>query len=211
MSNKKLILIFLPLIILASFALFIRIVQYEPLFPTNPKNDENTALQVPIYPEDPITGDKKAPVTLIAFEDFACENCKLESELLGTIQKDYPNAIKIVWKILPITRFPVDSTLSAQYSYCANQQGKFEIFKSYAFENATNLTESVLETIATQIKLDTKKLDTCLKSAAGAPYLEATKTLAQSLHIQTLPTMFINNKQIETPKNIDGWKTLLGL
>lgn len=211
MSNKKLFFIFLPLLVLAAFALFIRIVQYEPLFPTKTNTDDKTVLQVPIYPEDPITGDKKAPMTLIAFEDFACENCKRESELLATLLKEHPNALKIVWKILPITRYPVDSTLSAQYGYCANQQGKFEAFKSYAFENGDNLSESILQTIATQIKLDTKKLSTCLQSAASAPYLEATKTLAQALHIQTLPTMFINNKQIQAPTNIEGWQTLLGL
>src|SRR3989338_2888177 len=172
MSTKKLILIFLPFIILAAFALFIRIVQYEPLFPKITEMGDKTVLQVPIYPEDPITGDKKAAVTIIAFEDFACENCKLESELLSTILKEHPNSIKIIWKILPITRFPIDSTLSAQYAYCANQQGKFDIFKSYAFENGTNLSEEVLQTIVTQIKLDDKKLNTCLEAAEGAPYLE---------------------------------------
>ncbi len=211
MSTKKLLLVFVPLLVLAGLALFIRIIQYEPLFPKQTDKTDKTVLQVPIYGEDPITGDKKSEVTLIAFEDFACENCKLESELLTQILKEAPNALKIVWKIFPITRYPVDSTLSAEYSYCANQQGKFEEFKSYAFENATDLSESTLQTIATQIKLDSKKLKACLDSKAATPSLEANKSLAGALQIQVLPTMFLNNKQIQAPKTIEGWRTLLGI
>lgn len=211
MSTKKLLLIFIPLLVLAGLALFIRIIQYEPLFPKQKDTTDKTILQVPIYAEDPITGDKKSPLTLIAFEDFACENCKLEADLLKQILKESPNTLKIVWKIFPITRYPVDSTLSAEYGYCANQQGKFEEFKSYAFENASDLSETTLKTIATQIKLDDKKLKTCLESKAATASLEANKNLAGALQIQVLPTMFLNNKQIQAPKTIEGWRTLLGI
>ncbi len=212
MSNKKLILIFLPLLLLAGIALFIRIIQYEPLFPDiKDLEQDNQTLQVPIFPEDAITGDKKAPLTLIAFEDFACENCKLQSELLGKILEQYPQALKIVWKLMPITRFPTDSTLSAKYGYCANQQGKFEDFKIYAFENGNELSASILENIADQVKLDKTKLKTCLDSPAPQAYIDTTKNLATLLQIQALPTLFLDNKQIQAPTNIEGWKTLLGI
>ncbi len=211
MSTKKLLLIFIPLLVLAGLALFIRIVQYEPLFPKPKENKDTSVLQVPLYPEDPITGDKKSAVTLIAFEDFACENCKLQSELLSDVLKESPNAFKIVWKIFPLTRYPIDSHLAAQYGYCANQQGKFDTFKSYAFENSDSLSEETLKVIATQIQLDPPTLKKCLDSGTADPYLEANKNLASILHIQVLPTMFLNNKQIQPPTNIEGWKTLLGI
>ena len=210
MSNKKFILVFIPLILLASLALFIRIVQYEPLTPETTVDDQNS-LQVPIYPEDALTGDKKAPVTVIAFEDFACENCKVQADLIQTVLKQYPKSMKVIWKIMPITRYPIDSTLAAHYGYCANAQGKFEAFKSYAFENGTALSEANLKNIAEQIKLDTEKLTTCLASPAPKAYTDATRNLATALHIQVLPTMFINNKQIDPPQTIDGWKVLLGI
>lgn len=211
MSNKKLILIFIPILFLAGLALFIRIVQYEPLFPDTPDVDSETTLQIPIYGEDPITGDKKAPITLIAFEDFACDHCKTQSDLLTKILDQYPKSLKIIWKILPINRYPIDSTLSAEYAYCANQQGKFELFKLYAFENGKNLSEATLEEIATQIKLDPKKLTTCLESGTAQTYTEAIKNISQQLHIQELPTLFINNKQIQPPTSVEGWKTLLNI
>jgi len=209
MSNKKLLLVFIPLLILAGLALFIRIVQYEPLLPDPEDTENQKVLQVPIFAEDPITGDKKARITIISFEDFACTNCKVQSDLLNSLLEQYPQAVKIVWKILPITRYPVDSTLAAQYGFCANAQGKFESFKEYAFQNGTNLSESILQSITQQIALDQTKLAVCLASPAPQVHIDATKALANQLNIQALPTMFINNKQIQLPTNLDGWRTLL--
>lgn len=210
MSNKKLVLAFIPIFLLAGMALFIRIVQYEPLTPNANENEEEQLLeQVPIFTEDPITGNKKAKVTLIAFEDFACSNCKVQSDLLLAVLTQYPQSVKIVWKILPITRYPVDSTLSAQYAFCAHAQNKFEEFKEYAFQNSTNLSESVLQSIAQELTLDETKLTSCLASPLPQTYIDKTKSLAGQLNIQALPTMFINNKQIIPPTTVEGWKKLL--
>ncbi len=210
MSNKKLLLAFIPILLLAGMALFIRIVQYEPLIPkVNETQEQQIAEQVPIFAEDPITGDKKARVTLIAFEDFGCTNCKQQSDLLTTVLEQHPQSVKIVWKILPITRYPVDSTLSAKYAFCAHAQNKFAEFKEYAFQNGTNLSESVLESIVQEITLDETKLSSCLASPLPQAHIDATKALASQLNIQALPTMFINNKQILPPTTVDGWKKLL--
>lgn len=211
MSNKKLLLAFLPILLLAGLALFIRIVQYEPLIPKIDETTETAALQVPIFAEDPVTGDRKARSTIIAFEDFGCESCKYQSDLLSTLLEQYPQSVKIVWKILPITRYPVDSTLSASYAFCANQQGKFEAFKEYAFQNGTNLSEAILESIADQIELDRNKLQTCLASPLPQTHIDTTEALAKALNVQALPTMFINNKQIQLPTTLDGWRALLAI
>ncbi len=211
MSNKKLILAFLPILFLAGLAVFIRVVQYEPLIPKIDEDTEQKTVQVPIFGEDPITGDRKARTTIIAFEDFGCESCKQQSDLISTLLEQYPESVKIVWKMLPITRYPVDSTLSASYAFCANQQGKFEAFKDYAFENGTNLSESILKSIAEQIELDSTKLETCLASPLPQTHIETTQALAKALNIQALPTLFINNKQIQTPTTLDGWRVLLAI
>lgn len=209
MNNKKIILAFIPLLLLAGIAVFIRVIQYEPLTPKVEEAEDTSSRQVPLFAGDPITGDRKARTTIIAFEDFACENCKIQSELLDTVLEQYPQSIKIVWKILPITRYPVDSTLSARYAFCANEQGKFEPFKEYAFQNGTNLSEAVLQNIVTQIELNDTKLEACLASPVAQNHIENTKALARELNVQALPTMFINNKQINIPTTLDGWRVLL--
>jgi protein-disulfide isomerase len=207
---KRLLIVFIPLMLLAGITLFIRIVQYKPLFPELTEKEEAT-YQVPIFPEDPILGDKKSPLTLIAFEDFGCETCKKQSEIIDSLQKSSPGTFKVIWKTLSTTRFPQDTTQASYYGYCANKQNKFSEFKNFAFENFDNLSDSTLKTIAKEIQLDEKKLTECLNSAETSASLENNKTLAKVLGIQQLPTMFVANKQISLPQTEDEWKTFLGI
>jgi protein-disulfide isomerase len=156
-SNKLLFIAFVPIILLAGIGLFVRIIQYEPLIPEMPKETEKK-LQVPIFPEDPIVGDKKAAKTIVAFEDFGCTSCAEQSKILDTLLEKNPKSAKIIWKIMAISRFPQDTTQAGKYGFCANEQGRFDEFKKYAFENAENLTDITLSTIAKEMKLDDKKL-----------------------------------------------------
>jgi len=65
---KKILLIFIPAILVVSFGFFIEIIKYQPLFP-KVKPQDNTPQQfiIPLYPQDPIIGNAKSPITIIAF------------------------------------------------------------------------------------------------------------------------------------------------
>lgn len=213
-STKKTLIIFLPAILIVAVGLFIRIIQYEPLFPDRPDetDSQNTdVFTIPIYPEDPILGDKKSPITIVAFEDFSCPACKEQSYIFDQLQTEYPNKIKIIWKGLPVSTFPYPSERAHAYAYCAQQQDKFEAFKQYAFTNNDSLSDPILANIAENIELKNSKLENCLNSLAPEQYIEKTKTIAQLLNIQSVPTFFIDNIQIDHPTTIEGWKNYLNL
>ncbi|MFH1946675.1 MAG: thioredoxin domain-containing protein [Candidatus Magasanikbacteria bacterium] len=212
-KTKTLILIFIPALLIAGFALFIRVIQYEPLYPkiTNTLKNNGNNFTVPIYPEDPIIGNKKAPQTIIVFEDFACEGCNIQFTLLEQIMTKYPNKLKIIWKGLPVSQFPYSSELAHRYSLCANEQDKFTEFYKFAFTNGDNLSEEILNIINEQIDINPKKLATCLESGRADSHISKTEQLGMVLNIQAVPTIFINNKQVESPSTVEGWETLLNL
>lgn len=214
MSTKKLLLIFLPALLVAGLALFIRILQYEPLFPKPDKNqsaETTKLLQIPIFPDDPIVGSKKAGITLVAFEDFGCSHCQQQNSSLNEVQKKYPNRVKIIWKGLPVARFPFSTEGTNLYSYCADRQQKFNEFKEYAFANSDNLSETTLKEIIQAINLDEKDLADCVASPEAATYIERTKQLARVLNVQAVPAFFIENKQIAAPQSVTEWELLLSL
>lgn len=211
MKTKQLLLIFVPAFSIALVTLFIRIVQYHPLNITVTTEGQPQDTTVPLLPEDPILGNKKAPVTLIAFEDFSCEGCEAQSKLLDEVIQKYPNKLKIVWKGSPVTKFPYDSRPAHIYSYCMNEQGKFAEWKQLAFTNSRNLSAALLPTLRDQISINTKKFETCLNSAAPEEYIKKTEEIAQSLNIQSVPTFFVDNKQIQPPQTAEGWITFLQL
>jgi len=213
-KNKTLIIIFLPAIIIAGLALFIRIIQYQPLYP-DLKDYENlngqTGFNLPIYPEDPIIGNKKAPKTIVAFEDYSCQGCKIQSTILNNLLEKYPDKIKIIWKGLPVSQFPYPSKPAHDYAFCINEQGEFNKFYQLAFTNGGNLSNEILDVITEQIDLNQKDLKTCLESNRPQLYVEKTEQLGMVLNIQSVPTFFVNNKQVTTPTTLEGWEMLLGL
>ncbi len=213
LNTKHILTIFIPAILIAGLALFIEVVQYRPLFPKLPEEEQTseTPTLLPILPGDPIIGNKAAAKTIVVFEDFSCEGCKQQDYFLSEIEREYPGKIKVIWKGLPVARFPHNARLAHQYAYCANLQGKFVTFKDFAYANNESLSDTMLQEIATQIELDQELLTTCLNNVATETHIVNTEALAMSVNVQAVPAIFIDNKQITPPQSLAGWKTVLGL
>jgi len=213
MKLKYLIFIFIPAIIIAGSALTIRIIQYAPLRPSEKEIQErlNQYKAIPILADDPYLGPKKAPITVVAFEDPGCEGCSVGFDLLRTLLKKYPEKIRVVFKMIPVTKFPYPTDTAIQYLYCANEQKKFEQYAELAFTNYNVLTDKMIETLAEKSELNKTQTDTCLKSGRAAQFLARNVELGLMLNIQSVPTFFYNNKQIKTPQLIEEWEAILGL
>ncbi len=212
MDTKKLLLIFIPALLFVLLGFAFRVYQYEPLIPNKKNTQEEKKLDlVPLLAEDPIIGEKKAPITIVAFEDLACGGCRAQSEIFDALIAQYPGKIKIIWKLLNVTTFPHNTELAHDYAFCAHEQGKFVEFKKAAFANSTNLSENILKTIVSSSGLNEKKFLACLATDRPKQYREKNHAIASLLHIQAVPALFMDNKQIQTPATIEHWKTLLNL
>ncbi len=214
LTHKKIYAVFFPAILLGALALFIQIIRYEPLLPSLEKTNVetlDTTFTIPILPTDPIIGNRKSPLTVIAFEDFSCEACKAQHDLFLQLEQEYPDKVKIIWKGLPVHDFPYPSIDAIRYGVCAEEQEKFNEFAAYAFSNGDNLSQSTLIQIGEEIGLDTKDLTSCLASDRPDRTVGITKKIAETLNLQSVPTFFIENTQIKTPQSIDEWKRELGL
>lgn len=213
MKTRTIIFLFIPAILVALFVLFIRITQYKPLYPSDEDiaKRDNKTIQIPILPEDVILGNKKAGKTVVVFEDFGCPGCAAQMDLLRLLVERHPNDVKIIWKALPISRVPFSSELAHQYGYCAHKQNKFDVFEKLAFDNQSDLSQTVVQELGRLAELDEQKLEACLTSPQMTAYFENTKIIARALNVQSVPSVFIDNKQIQPPQRVAGWETLLGL
>lgn len=216
MEQKNHYKVLLPAIGIALIALMVNIVKFKPL---NPKiivpdevDDDAPALIIPITPGDPVLGSRKAPKTLIAFEDFGCAHCKDQSAIFDRLLERHDGKFNVVFKGLPVTRFPYNSRDSIKYGFCLNQQQKFKEYKDLAFSNSTNLSKAVLDEIVKNIEgVNKKKLDECLASGTPESQIQLTEALASSLYIQAVPAVFYEGKQVTLPDSEAGWEDLLGL
>ncbi len=212
LQKKQLLAIFLPAILLVAFGLFIQVIRYEPLYPKENQVDTQHGLSIiPIFPDDPVIGYSKAPITLIAFEDFGCAGCATQMDILKSVMQKYPKKIRLIWKGLAVNRIPYPSDLAQDYGYCAAKLGKFTEFEEQAFAHGDSLDEKTLHTIAGSIGLSAKELNTCLAGGGAAAHRQKIEDLAHALNVQSVPAIFVNNTQIQPPTYLEGWESLLKL
>lgn len=216
LKTRHILLLFIPAILIVGIVFWFLVLQYEPLYP-DPEDaaeaNRGASFTIPLLPQDPILGNPRAPKTIIVFEDLGCEACRSQSDMLRQLAVEYPGEFKVIWKLLSVTQFPYSTRPAHAYAYCANQQSPeaFEAFTQMAFVNQTDLSSGTLTAIINQIDLDTDALTACAESEETKTYLDTTEQIARALNIQSVPAIFINNKQVQAPSVIQGWKTLLEL
>ncbi|NLZ97133.1 MAG: DsbA family protein [Candidatus Magasanikbacteria bacterium] len=203
--KKYLWLIFLPVIILSLGLLVFLIYQFKPLLPSDSVYEKAKMVKnfhIPIYSQDPIYGNIKATTTIIVFEDYNCTECKKHLAFFQNLLKKYPTQIKLVWKNTLLNNFDENKILAHQYAYCASKQKQFWPFQIFVFENEKILSPSILNAIVNKLDLNTRKFEKCLKNEETSNYLERNKILAQLLGIKNIPTIFLNNKQINSTNDL---------
>lgn len=123
--------------------------------------------------DDPVLGDKNAPVTLVEFVDYECPFCKaFVDDTYPQIKSEYIDTgkVKLVMRDLPLS-FHQNAHAESQAAECAREQGGDEKYFEYHDEifkrttsNGTGLALDQLSVIANDIGLNGSTLQSCLDS-----------------------------------------------
>jgi protein-disulfide isomerase len=126
--------------------------------------------------DDPVLGDKNAPVTIVEFSDYECPFCKRHFDTtLPQLVKEYVDTgkVKIVFRDLPLSFHDPMATKEAVAANCAREQGgdkqyfQFhgEIFKRTT-SNGNGLNDEKIQSIASDLGLNKSKFTSCLGNKA---------------------------------------------
>ena len=144
--------------------------------------------------DDPVKGDKNAPVTIIEFSDFQCPFCgRFFTETLGQIQKNYIDTgkVKLVYRDLPLSFHP-EAEPTAIAAECADEQGKFWEFRDVVFTNQDVLSDAMRSRWAEDIGLDINKFKSCLADPKTKKEVQADNADATKYGASGTPTFFVN-------------------
>jgi len=122
--------------------------------------------------DDPVLGNKNAPVTIVEFSDYECPFCKRHfDQTLPELIKKYVDTgkVNIVYRDFPLSFHDPMATKEAVAANCARKQGgdkKYfefhdEIFKRTT-SNGNGLNDEKIQTIAKDLGLNTGTFTTCL-------------------------------------------------
>ena len=147
-------------------------------------------------------GSKVAPVTLVEFGDYQCTYCKrFHLDTKASLLANFVDSgkIRFLFKDFPINDLPADSasTLAAEASYCAADQGKYwqyhdQVYDNWRGENTGWVTKSSLKQFAIDVGItDMAKFSQCLDSQIYRNVIMQNYNLAQSIHLSATPSFVI--------------------
>ncbi len=167
--------------------------------------------------DDPVLGDKNAPVTMIEFSDYECPFCKRHfDQVYPEIKKAYIDTgkVKLVFRDYPLPFHEPMATYEAQAANCAQEQGgdtayfklHDEMFKKTA-SNGNGLTKDQIKQMADSLGLNGANIITCADSDKYKEEVAKDMADGSTAGVSGTPSFFIGKS--DSSGIIDG-KILVG-
>ena len=156
----------------------------------------------PVIPRDklisadtPTKGLPTAKTYLVKFSDFQCPSCLTAKPFVDDLINKYPDQLLFVYRHFPLSQHPF-SRKAALSSIAAADQNKFWEMYEYLFANQEKLSDKVIASAASELKLDLFLFETSAASPSTTRKLEADIQVATSLGVSYTPTFFLNGKKL---------------
>ena len=174
----------------------------------------------PVVQNASALGSSTADITMIEFADYQCQSCaKFQREVRDDILRNFVNTgqVRFLFKDfinnndMPSTTTNVDeaSTLAAEASYCAAEQGKYweyhdKLYQNAEGENTEWVTIDNLKQIANNAGIgDLMQFSDCLESHKNSKTVNENDNLARSIGLQSSPTFILLSNRTQ-PLAIQG-------
>jgi protein-disulfide isomerase len=157
-----------------------------------PGFDPASIYKVPLG-DAPVSGARDAPVTIVAWSDYACQYCNRVQTTLDHLARLYPGQLRWVHRTLPLDD---DNTLAAEAALAADAQGRFLPMNDRLFALAGHVDRPTVELIARELGLDMVRFRADLDSHAYRASIAADQAAARALGITGTPTFFLNGRPV---------------
>ena len=162
--------------------------------------------------DDPMIGDKNAPVTIVEFSDYECPFCgRFFLQTYPQIKKEYIDTgkVKLVFRDFPLG-FHQNAQIAAEAAECVRKfGGDTAYFKMHdkIFANQESLSEANLKLWASEIT--GADISACL--ASGEKTAEVNKDLqeGQSYGVGGTPSFFVDGIMIEGAQPFSAFKQVI--
>lgn len=200
-NSVKISLIVIPIVILGVISL--TLFQSENIISFQPENElDNIAIDaVDILSLNlPIVGFSDVSVTIIAFNDYQCRDCKTwYNEEYREISENLIDTRKTNIIFLDSISLGNDSVLISEATYCANEQGKYSEYQEILFDSQQGIDNwaksEQLKKFAMDLELDIESFDECLDSGKYENKILSNIDYAKKLGVDKIPLFKIINTE----------------
>lgn len=146
---------------------------------------------------DPARGADAPAVTIIEFGDFQCEFCKDQDEEFAKLLAAYPDAVRIVWKDLPLVELHAEAENAAIAARCAQNQGKFWEYHDKLFAAQDQFGTDRYRAIAEELSIDLDLFAACYNAAQPGPLIAENQAEARRVGVASTPYFFLNGQPLD--------------
>ncbi|MGI0042814.1 MAG: DsbA family protein [Nitrososphaeraceae archaeon] len=216
--NKKALIVGVALAFIMVGGAVTAVLMNSPSTALNKDNDNEVIQRIvaPISENVPVLAADggSSNITMVEFGDYQCQYCaRFHNETKNQIMNNFVDTgqIKFVFKDFVINDLPSDraSTLAAEASYCAADQGKYwqyhdELYDNSRGENTGWVTENSLKQFATRIGIQNlTEFSGCIDNHTHRDLVEANTQLANVIGLRSTPSfVIISNETV--PIAIEG-------
>jgi len=161
---------------------------------------------------DPMLGNKNAPLTIVEFSDFQCPYCgRFRTETLDQIKSEYVDTGKVnfVYRDFPLTSIHPNAQPAAEAAECANEQGKYWEYHDILFSNQQSLSTSNYKKWAADLGLNTDKFNDCVDSRKYKDEVEKDSADAQAAGGRGTPYFIIGSTPLSGAQPFANFKAVI--
>jgi protein-disulfide isomerase len=169
--------------------------------------------QIEIEPGRAVSGDKKAPITIVVFSDFQCPFCKRGFDTVTEVQKKYGKEVRFMFKHYPLPFHPLARPAAEYFEAIALQSPK----KAYLFHNEVFTNQQLLATekeafldkAAQKAGADMTRLKADIKSDKVKERIQKDMDEANKLGVRGTPKFFINGVSLTGARPINDFDVII--
>ena len=154
----------------------------------------------------PVSGNVKGNVALVEFFDYRCGFCKRAAGAVTQLQKEDPR-VRVIYKDFPI--LGETSELAAKAALASRAQGKHQAFHEALLASKVEITKDSILTIADEVGLDAKRLDTDMANPELQAVIDRNRALAKELGITGTPGFIVGTELQPGALDLKGLKELI--
>lgn len=168
-----------------------------------PPEDYTKVYDIPVD-HSPVRGNPKAPVTIVAFDDYQCPFCARFHAPILDVLKEYPDKVNFMIKNYPLPFHP-QAIPGAKAVLAAGKQGKYFEMSDALLADNKDLSEERFKKEAEKLGLNVERFMKDYNDARWQDMIQKDLTLGQNVSVQGTPTFFINGHKSQA-RDLDGWK-----
>jgi len=152
-----------------------------------------------------VKGPRDARVTVVEFSDFQCPPCGDSRGLLEHVLETYPQDVKLVYKVFPLSSIHPFALGAARAAIAAGRQGKFWEMHDVMYQNQTELASDKLAQYAKTIGLDVERWQRDMVSPEVQAQVAREIGDGRTADVDATPTIFVNGKRLGQ-RSMDDFK-----